>query len=111
MIEQVGYYIFADKGCETQIRYEYKIHDSNVAICLYGCDLANLLDITGNATLNDMGFEISIETLKDDGRIEEQIIILPDIILNSTANKLRNNSFLYKNLITLILINLNLHIR
>ena len=91
-MEQVGYYIFADKGCETQIRYEYRIHDFNVKIYLYGCDLATLLDITGNATLNDMGFEVSIETLKDDGRIEEQIIILPDIILNSTANELRNNS-------------------
>jgi len=97
MMEQVGYYIFADKGCEAQIRYEYRIHDFDVEIYLYGCDLANLLDITGNATLNDMGFEISIETLKDDGRIEEQTIILPDIILNSTANELRNNSSLYEN--------------
>ena len=96
MMEQVGYYIFADKGCEAQIRYEYRIHDFDVEIYLYGCDLANLLDITGNATLNDMGFEISIETLKDDGRIEEQTIILPDIILNSTANELRNNPSLYE---------------
>ena len=72
------------------------IHDFTVEIYLYGCDLANVLDITGNATLNDMGFEVSIETLKDDGRIEEQIIILPDTILNSTANELRNNSSLYE---------------
>ena len=96
MMEQVGYYIFADKGCETQIRYEYRIHDFNVEINFYGCDLANLLDITGEATLNDMGFEVYIETLKDDGKIEEQIIILPDIILNSTANELRNNPSLYE---------------
>ena len=60
------------------------------------CDVANLVDITENATLNDMGFEVYMETLKDDGRSEEQIIILPDIILNSNANKLRNNSFLYE---------------
>ena len=97
MIEQVGYYIFADKGCETKIRYEYRIYNSNVEIYLYGCDLANVLDITGKTTLNDMGFEVSIETLKEDGRIEEQTIILPDIILNSTANELRNNSSLYEN--------------
>ena len=75
-MEQVGYYIFADKGCKAQIRYEYRINDFDVETYLYGCDLANLLDITGNATLNDMGFEVSIETLKDDGRIEEQTVIL-----------------------------------
>ena len=96
MMEQIGYYIFADKGCEPQIRYEYRIHDFNVEINFYGCDLANVLDITGNATLNDMGFEVYMETLKADGRIEEQIITLPDIILNSTANELRNNPSLYE---------------
>ena len=96
MMEQVGYYIFADKGCEAQIRYEYRIHDFNVEIDFYGCDLANLLDITGEATLNDMGFEVYMEVLRDDGRIEDQIIILPHIILNSTANELRNNSSLYE---------------
>ena len=96
MMEQVGYYIFADKGCEAQIRYEYRIHDFNVEINFYGCDLANVLDITGNATLNDMGVEVYMETLKADGRIEEQIITLPDIILNSTANELRNNPSLYE---------------
>ena len=96
-MEQVGYYIFADKGCEAQIRYEYRIHDFDVEIYLYGCDLANSLDITGNATLNDMGLELCIELLKDDGRIVEQTTILPDIILNSTANELRNSSSLYEN--------------
>ena len=95
-MEQIGYYIFADKGCETQVRYEYRIHDFNVEISFYGYDLANVLDITGNATLNDMGFEVYMETLKADGRIEEQIITLPDIILNSTANELRNNPSLYE---------------
>ena len=59
MIEQIGYHIFADKGCETQIRYEYRIHDFNVEINFYGCDLANVLDITGNATLNDMGLKFT----------------------------------------------------
>ena len=98
MMEQIGYYIFADKGCEIKIRYEYRIYDFNVEINFYGCDLANLLDVTGNATLNDMGFEVYMETLKDDGRIEEQTIILPDIILNSTANELRNDSSLYEKL-------------
>ena len=96
MMEQVGYYIFADKGCETQIRYEYRIHDFNVEINFYGCDLANLLDLTGNATLKDMGFEVYMEVLRDNGRIEDKIILLPDIIMNSTANELRNNSSLYE---------------
>ena len=97
MMEQVGHYIFADKGCEALIRYEYRIRDFGVEICLYGCDLANVIEITEKATLNDMGFEVSIETLKDDGKIEEQTIILPDVIFNSTANELRNNSSLYEN--------------
>ena len=96
-MEQIGYYIFADKGCEIKIRYEYRIYDFNVEINFYGCDLANLLDLTGNATLKDMGFEVYMEVLRDDGMIEDQIILLPDIMMNSTANELRNNSSLYEN--------------
>ena len=97
MMEQVGYYIFADKGCEVEIRYEYRIYDFNVEINFYGCDLANLLDLTGYATLKDMGFEVYMEILRDNGMIEDQIIILPDILMNSTANELRNNYSLYEN--------------
>ena len=44
-------------------------------INLYGCDLENLLDITGNATLNDMGFEVYMEVLRENGGIEDQIIL------------------------------------
>ena len=59
----------------------------NAEINFYECDLANLLDLTGNATLKDMGFEVYMEVLGDDGRIEDQIILLPDMIMNSTANE------------------------
>ena len=96
MMEQVGYYIFADKGCEIKIRYEYRIYDFTVEINFYEGDLANLLDLTGYSTLKDMEFEVYMEVLRDNGRIEGQIIILPDIIMNSTANKLRNNYSLYE---------------
>ena len=96
-MEQIRYYIFADKGCEIKIRYEYRIYDFNVDINFYGCDLANWLHLTGNAKLKDMGFEVYMEVLRDDGWIEDLIILLPDIIMNSTANELRNNSSLYGN--------------
>ena len=65
-------------------------------INFYGGDLANLLDLTGHATLKDMEFEVYMEVLRDNGRIEDQIIILPDIIMNSTSTELRNNSSLYE---------------
>ena len=74
-MDQKGYYIFADKGYEVKIRYEYRIYDFIVEINFYGCDLANLLDLTGNTTLKDMGFEVYMEVLRDNGRIEDQIII------------------------------------
>ena len=96
MMEQVGYYIFADKGCEIKIRYEYRIYDFTVEINFYEGDLANLLDLTGYSTLKDMEFEVYMEVLRDNGRIEDQIILLPDMILNSTSTELRNNSSLYE---------------
>ena len=95
-MDQKGYYIFSDKGCEVKIRYEYRIYDFTVKINFYGGDLANLLDLTGHSTLKDMEFEVYMEVLRDNGRIEDQIILLPDIIMNSTSTELRNNSSLYE---------------
>ena len=95
-MDQKGCYIFEDKGCEVKLRYEYKIYDSTLEINFYGGDLANLLDITGLSTLKDMEFEVYMEVLRDNGRIEDQIILLPDIIMNSTSTELRNNFPLYE---------------
>ena len=95
-MDQKGCHIFIDKGCEVKIRFEYKIYDSTLEIKLYGVDLANLLDLTGHSTLKDMEFEVYMEVLRDNGRIEDQIILLPDIIMNSTSTKLKNNSSLYE---------------
>ena len=74
-MEQIGYQIFADKGCEVKIRYEYRIYDFNVEINFYGYDLANLLNLTGNTTLKDIGFEVYMEVLRENGGIEDQIIL------------------------------------
>ena len=95
-MKQKGYYIFGDKGCEVKLRYEFKIYDSTLEINFYGVDLANLLDLTGHSTLKDMEFEVYMEVLRDNGRIEDQIILLPVIITNSTSSELRNNSSLYE---------------
>ena len=59
-------------------------------------DLANLLDLTGHSTLKDLEFEVYMEVLRENERIEDQIILLPDIIINSTSTELRNNSSLYE---------------
>ena len=88
---QKGYYIFGDKGCEVKLKYEYKIYDSTLEINFYGIDLANLLNLTGHTTLKDMDFEVYMEVLRDNGRMEDQIILLPDIIMNSTSTEFRNN--------------------
>ena len=93
---QKGYYMFVDKGCEVKIRYEYRIYDFNVEFNFHGCDLANLLYLTGNATLKDMGFEVYMEVLRDNGRIEDQIIQLPDVIMNSTSTEIRKKFSLFE---------------
>ena len=95
-MEQKGCYIVGDKGSEVKLRYEYKIYDSTLEINFYGVDQANILDLTGHSTLKDMEFEVYMEVLRDNGRIEDQIILLPDIIMNSTSTELRNNSSLYE---------------
>ena len=95
-MEQKGCYIFDDKGSEVKLRYEYKIYDSALEMTFYGIDLANLLDLTGHPTLKDMEFEVYMEVLRDNGRIEEQIIQLPDMIMNSSSTELRNNFLLYE---------------
>ena len=56
----------------------------------------NLLDLTGQSAHKDMKFEVYMEVLRDNGRIEDQIILLPDIIMNSTSTELRKNSSLYE---------------
>ena len=90
-MEQKGCYTFGDKGCEVKHGYEYKIYDSTLEIIFYGIDLANLLDHTGHPTLKDMEFEVYMEVLRDNGRIWDQIILLPEIIMNFTSTELRNN--------------------
>ena len=40
-MDQKGYYVFANKGCEVKIRYEFKIYDFTVEINFHGGDLAN----------------------------------------------------------------------
>ena len=91
-MDQKGCYIFGDKGCEVQLRYEYKVYDSTLEVTFYGIDLANLLDLTGDPTLKDMEFEVYMEVQRNDGKIEEQINQLPDTIMNSTSTELRINS-------------------
>ena len=83
-MEQKQCYIFGNKGCEFKLRYEYEIYDSTLKMTFYGIDLANLLDLNGHPTLKDMEFEVYMEVQRDNGRIEEQIIQLPAIIMNST---------------------------
>ena len=90
-MEQKGCYIFGDKGSEVKLRYEYKIYNSNLEVTFYGIDLANLLDLTGDSTLKDIEFEVYMEVQRDIGRIEDQIIQLPDVIMNSTSTEIKNN--------------------
>ena len=61
-----------------------------------GRDLANLLDITHQRTLKDLKFEACMKIEQEDGSISNKIIKLPEIILNSTSNDLRNNLSLYE---------------
>ena len=67
-------------------------------VTIYGIDLANILDITGQRTLKDMKFEAYIEIDQDDGRLVGQIVQLSDIIVNSISTELRRNLSLRKTL-------------
>ena len=58
--------------------------------------VANLLDLTRQRTLKDMNFEACMEIEQKDGNILSKIIKLPEVILNSTSNDLRNNLSLYE---------------
>ena len=62
----------------------------------YGIELTNLLDLTGHPTLKDMEFDVYMEVKRDNGRIEDQSILLPDVIMISTCTELRNNLSLYE---------------
>ena len=95
-MEQKGCYIYGDTGCEVELRYEYKFYDSTLKVTFYGIDLANLLDLTGYPTLKDMEFELYIEIQRDNGRIEDQIIQLLYVSMNTTSTELRDNFSLYE---------------
>ena len=43
-----------------------------------------------------MEFELYMEVQRDNRRIEDQIIQLPDILMNSTSTELRHNFSLYE---------------
>ena len=62
----------------------------------YGIDQANLLDLTGHPTLKDMEFEVYMVVKRDNGRIEDQIIQIPGVIIISTSTELRSNLSLYE---------------
>ena len=51
---------------------------------------------TGHPTRTDMKFEVYMAVQRDNGIIEEQIIQLPDMIMNSTSTELKNNFSLYE---------------
>ena len=95
-MEAQGYYIFYFNGSEVRIRYEYKFYNSTMQVIFDGRDLANLLDLTRQRTLKDMNFEACMEIEQEDGNILNKIIKLPEVILNSTSNELRNNLSLYE---------------
>ena len=89
-------YIFGSNGIEVRFRYESKFYDSTFEVNFYGIDLANLLHLAGHPTLKDMKFIVYMEIKRDNGRIEDRIIQLSDVIMNSTSTELRNNFSLYE---------------
>ena len=95
-MESKGCYTFGFNGCEVRLRYEYRFYDFTLEVTFYGIDLANLLDLTGQQTLKDMKFEAYIEVKRDNGRVEDQIIQLSVMIMNSTSTELRSNISLYE---------------
>ena len=62
----------------------------------YGIDLPNLLDLRGKRTLKNMKFEECMEVKRDSGRVEDQIIQVRDILMNSTSTELRSNLSFYE---------------
>ena len=91
-----GCYIFHFITSEVRLRYEYIFHDSTLKVTFYGIDLANLLDLIGQTTFKDMKFEAYTEVKRDNGRVLDQIVQLPDTIMNSTSTELSRNLSLYE---------------
>ena len=86
-MEQKGYYIFGDRDSKVKLKYYHKFYGSAFEVTFYGIDLANLLDLTGHPTLKAMEFEVYMEVQRDNGRNDDKIIQLPDVIMNSTSTE------------------------
>ena len=77
------------------IRYSFLIKGSSVEVSLEMDDIIKLLEISGNSTLKDLGFEAVINVHYVNGRVEEITIPMPDVIMNATIYELKNNHDLY----------------
>ena len=80
---------------EVFIRYSFLIKGSRVEVSLEMDDIIKLLEISGNSTLKDLGFEAVINVHYVNGREEEITIPLPNVIMNATIHELKNNHNLY----------------
>ena len=83
------------KNEEIFIGYSFLIRGNEVQVTLETEDLINLLEKSGQVTLNDLGFEAAINVKYTNGHIESINIHLPEVIMNATAAELRNNPNLY----------------
>ena len=80
---------------EIFIGYSFIIRGNEAQVTLETEDLINLLERSGQATLNDLGFDAAINVRYTNGHIESINIPLPEVIMNATAAELRNNPNLY----------------
>ena len=80
---------------EVFIRYSFLIKGSSVEVSLEMDDIIKLLEISGNSTLKDLGFEAVINVHYVNGREEEITIPMPNVIMNATIYELKSNRNLY----------------
>ena len=85
------------KGTICTLKFSYIFLAKHLCVTFDSADLANILEVSGHETLRTMRFSAAMEVERN-GAKEEIAINLPDVILDSTAEELRNNRHLYQRL-------------
>ena len=85
------------KGTICTLKFSYIFPADYLCVTFDSADLANILEVSGHETLRMIRVSAAIEVERICAK-EEIAINLLDVILDSTAEELRNNRHLYERL-------------
>ena len=85
------------RGTICTLKFSYIFLAKHLCVTFDATDFANILEVSRYETLRTMRFSAAMEVERN-GAKEEIAINFPDVILDSTADELRNNRHLYRRL-------------